>query len=337
MQHGWAGRALAIAGFVASLAHAQAPTAPPVPNGPASAATPTPTPAPAPMKAEAVVPGTWFVQGLSALGSPANQNFISNAGFIVTPGGVVVIDALGSPALAERMLALIRSHTAAPLRYLLVTHCHADHIYGLQVFKAAGARIVAHGGCRDYLASDSARLRLQASREELAPWVDEHTQLVQPDEWVGDAERVLELGGHRLRIVHAGPAHTTEDLVLFDESSGVMFAGDIVFRGRVPFVGHADSRRWIEALDRLLALKPKVLVPGHGPLSHEPVADLALTRDYLAYLRQTMGAAARDMEPFEDAYARTDWSRFAHLPLFTAANRMNAYNTYLLMEHEPPR
>jgi len=63
-------------------------------------------------------------------------------------------------------------------------------------------------------------------------------------------------------------------------------------------------------------------------------ADLQLTRDYLAYLRKTMGAAARDMEPFEEAYARTDWSRFEHLPLFKAANRMNAYNTYLLMERQ---
>ena len=61
-------------------------------------------------------------------------------------------------------------------------------------------------------------------------------------------------------------------------------------------------------------------------------ADLELTRDYLAYLRQTMGEAARNMEPFEEAYARTDWSRFDKLPLFGVANRINAYNTYLLME-----
>jgi hypothetical protein len=60
--------------------------------------------------------------------------------------------------------------------------------------------------------------------------------------------------------------------------------------------------------------------------------DLILTRDYLVYLRKTMGAAAREMEPFDDAYSRTDWSRFEHLPLFKAANRINAYNTYLLME-----
>ena len=83
-----------------------------------------------------------------------------------------------------------------------------------------------------------------------------------------------------------------------------------------------------------LALKPTLLVPGHGPVSEQPADDLALTRDYLRYLRQTMGEAAANLEPFDEAYARTDWSRYAALPLFRAANRMNAYNTYLLMEHE---
>ena len=113
-----------------------------------------------------------------------------------------------------------------------------------------------------------------------------------------------------------------------------LFAGDLVFRGRIPFVGQADSRRWIEALDRLLAFDATVIVPGHGALSTSAKEDLTLTRDYIAYLRQTMGEAARNMDPFEEAYARTDWSRFRELPLFDAANRMNAYNTYLLMEHE---
>ena len=301
---------------------------------------PAPGAATVPMTALAVAPDTWFVQGVGALGSAANQNFISNAAFVITPDGVLVIDALGSPPLAERLLALIRERTAAPVRYLVVTHCHADHIYGLQVFQAAGARIVAHVGCRDYLQSDTARLRLQASRDELFPWIDERTRLVTPDQWLGEggspADLELNLGARRFIVRHAGPAHTAEDLVVHDTGNGVTFAGDIVFRGRIPFVGQADSRRWIAALDRLLALQPRVMVPGHGPLSLQPAADLALTRDYLAYLRQTMGQAARNMEPFEEAYARTDWSRFAGLPLFVAANRMNAYNTYLLMEHENP-
>lgn len=294
--------------------------------GAAMAQAPTMTP-------QQVSPSAWFVQGVSALGSPANQNFISNAGFVVTPAGVVVIDALGSPALAERLMAQIRRITPQPVTHVILTHYHADHVYGLQVFKAAGAKVIAHRGARDYLASDTARLRLQASRTELAPWIDENTRLVTPDEWL-DGPRELAVGGTQLRILPVGPSHTAEDLVIWLPREKVLFAGDLVFRGRIPFVGQADSRRWIGALDQILALGADVLVPGHGAVTREARADLQLTRDYLVHLRRVMGEAAKNLEPWEDAYRAADWSRFEHLPLFRAANRMNAYNTYLLMEQE---
>jgi glyoxylase-like metal-dependent hydrolase (beta-lactamase superfamily II) len=284
------------------------------------------------MQAERVAENAWFVQGEAALGSAANRNFISNAGFVVTARGVVVIDALGAPALAEELVAAIRQVTAQPIRYVVVTHYHADHIYGLQTFQALGATIVAHRGGQDYLNADTAQRRLQASRQDLFPWIDEHTRLVPADRWVGDADTVLDMGDETLRIRHVGPAHTAEDLVVLAERAGVLYAGDLVFRGRIPYVGQADSRGWITALGGLIELRPKVIVPGHGPLSTDPLPDLRLTREYLLYLRQTMGRAAQDMEPFDEAYARTDWRAFEQLPLFRAANRMNAYNTYLLME-----
>jgi glyoxylase-like metal-dependent hydrolase (beta-lactamase superfamily II) len=286
-----------------------------------------------PLPVQRVSDSAWFVQGEAALGSSANRNFISNAGFVVTPKGVVVIDALGSPTLAEELIAAIRQVTGQPIRYVIVTHYHADHVYGLQVFKAQGATLIAHRSGRDYLESDTARLRLAASRDDLFPWIDETTHLVPADRWL-DADAVIELGGESFHIHHVGPAHTAEDLVVYAEHAGVMFAGDLVFRGRIPFVGQADSRQWIASLGRLIDFKPRIVVPGHGMLSTDPLADLQLTRDYLVHLRQTMLEAATNLEPFEEAYAKADWSRFEHLPLFRAANRMNAYNTYLLLEQQ---
>jgi glyoxylase-like metal-dependent hydrolase (beta-lactamase superfamily II) len=286
-----------------------------------------------PLKAKQVAPEVWMVQGEAALGSSANRNFISNAGFVVTREGVVVVDALGSPTLAEELLAAIARVTPLPVRHVVVTHYHADHIYGLQVFKARGAQIHAGSSGRDYLSSENAQLRLKASREDLFHWIDERTQLTSADQWL-HADSVLELGGERFRILMAGPAHTPEDLVVLHEKSSTLFAGDLVFRGRVPFVGQADSSGWIRALDRLLALAPRRVVPGHGPMSSQAARDIQITRDYLVFLREAMGQAAADLEPFEQAYARTDWRRFEHMPLFKAANRINAYNTYLLMEQE---
>lgn len=286
------------------------------------------------MVAHRVSASAWYVEGLSALGSSENQNFISNAGFVVTPAGVVVIDALGSPALSKRLVAEIRKITPQPITHVILTHYHADHIYGLQTFKDLGAHIIAHGAAKDYLNSETARLRLQASREELAPWIDAQTRLVSADEWI-DGPKDLVVGGMHFQMTPVGPSHTPEDLAIYLPAEKVLFAGDLVFRSRIPFVGQADSHHWILSLDNLLKFDAQVIVPGHGPLSTEAQKDMKLTRDYLVYLRASMGKAARNLEPFEDAYKATDWTQYEHLPLFRAANRMNAYNTYLLMEAEP--
>ena len=285
------------------------------------------------MVARQVAPGVFMVQGLAEMGSSANQNFISNAGFVITPAGVVVIDALGSPELARRLLAEIRQYTSQSVKWVVLTHYHADHIYGLQVFKEAGAQVLAHERGREYLNSDTAILRLKASRQDLWPWVDEQTRLVSADRWI-DRSQTLSLGGVDFVVEPVGPAHTAEDVVVYVPQRRVLFAGDLVFRNRIPFVGQADSGQWIAGLERLLRFDAQVVVPGHGPESRDARADIALTRDYLVYLRKVMGQAAADMVPFEEAYAQTDWKRFEGLPLFKSANRMNAYNTYLLLEHQ---
>jgi len=285
------------------------------------------------MVPQRVSPTAWYVQGLSELGSSANQNFISNAGFVVTPTGVVLIDALGSPALAERLVAEIRKITPLPITHVLMTHYHADHIYGLQVFKALGAKVVAHRAASIYLNSETAMLRMQTSRAQLSPWIDGNTRLVEPDIWLDDDQDLL-LGGVLFQARVVGPSHTPEDLAFFLPSEKVLFVGDLVFRNRIPFVGQADSRHWITALDQLLVFEPAVIVPGHGPLSTDAHRDMQQTRGYLVYLRASMQRSAEAMEPFEEAYNKTDWSRFEDLPLFKVANRMNAYNTYLLLEQE---
>jgi glyoxylase-like metal-dependent hydrolase (beta-lactamase superfamily II) len=275
----------------------------------------------------------WYVQGLSGEVSHDNQGFNSNAGFVVTDAGVVVFDALGTPPLGEALVKAIRKVTDKPIVRAIVSHYHADHVYGLQALKAQGAQVWAHASARPYLESDAPALRLEERRASLAPWVDASARIVWPDVWLaGDTS--FELGGVTFHVYHVGPAHTAEDLALVIPEDGVFFAGDLMFGRRVPFVGDADSKAWLVAIDKLEKYRPRVLIGGHGEASFDASRDIALTREYLLYLREQMGKAVRDFVPFEEAYAATDWSRFAHLPAFEAANRRNAYNTYLLMERE---
>ena len=275
----------------------------------------------------------YYVQGMPGAASAANQGYMSNAGFVITPAGVVVFDSLGTPPLGEALIAQIRKLTSVPIKRVIVSHYHADHVYGLQAFKAIGAEIWAHEGGKEYFASDELERRLAQRREELFPWVDETTKVLPPDRWLNGDED-FELGGIKFAIRFVGPAHSPEDLALFIPQDNMLFAGDLVFKGRVPFVGAADSKSWLASLDKLLAFKAKVMVPGHGGVSHNAKKDLTLTRDYLTYLRKTMGQAVADLTPFDEAYAKTSWKKYEKLPAFKEANRANAYNTYILMEKE---
>ncbi|NBS48732.1 MAG: MBL fold metallo-hydrolase, partial [Betaproteobacteria bacterium] len=231
------------------------------------------------------------------------------------------------------LLREIRQRTSLPIRRVIVSHYHADHFYGLQAFKQAGAEIWAHRRVQGYLAGDGPRTRLAERQQSLAPWVPRDMPLLAPDRYL-DRDESFTLGGLQFQVRHIGPAHTAEDLMLLVKQDGVAFVGDLIFTGRVPFVGDADSRAWLAAIDRLLVDRPTVLVPGHGPASRDPQADLVLTRDYLLQLRKVMGDAVRDFVPVDEAVKGADWSRFSALPAFEAAHRINAYGTYLQMERE---
>jgi len=275
----------------------------------------------------------YYVQGGPGVASAENEGFNSNAGFVVTGDGVVVIDALGTPALGNALVQAIRGVTSQPIRRVILTHYHADHFYGVVALKDAGAEIWAQKAALQYLNGGEAEQRREQRARDLFPWVDESMPIIRADHWIDESESFT-MGGVAFEIQHMGPAHSPEDVIVSVPSEGVLFSGDILFAGRIPFVGGADSKRWLARIDKLLAMKPRIMITGHGALSRDPGKDLALTRDYLAYLRAAMGKAVDDFVPFEEAYAKTDWSHFEKVPAFDAANRINAYGTYLLMEKE---
>lgn len=277
---------------------------------------------------------SYYVPGLAGAASTRNQGFMSNAGFVVTPAGVVVFDTLGSPSLAQEMVKRIREVTNQPIKIAILSHYHADHYYGMQVFQELGAEVWAHEGARVANGTEAQKLRFEQRKTILGKWINDQTQrFPAPDKWLaGDTD--FKLGGVHFNLRHVGPAHSVEDMAMFVREDGVLYAGDLVFKGRVPFVGDADSKKWLAALGKLIDMQPGRLVPGHGGASDTPIQDLTLTRDYLRYVRQEMGRAVEDLVPFDEAYFRTDWSKYEHMPAFLEANRRNAYNTYLLMEKE---
>ncbi|MEA3275652.1 MAG: MBL fold metallo-hydrolase [Pseudomonadota bacterium] len=284
------------------------------------------------MTLEQVSEHVYYVQGKAGIATD-NQGFISNAAAIVTSAGVVVVDALGSPSLAQRFLQLLREVTDRPIAEVIATHYHADHIYGLQVFKDLGADVIAPGGFQDYLDSPSANERLEERRISLYPWVNEDTRSVRPDRVLVE-DSLLEMGDVTLHITYLGAAHSDGDLTVLVEPDRVLISGDIIFEGRIPFTGSADTRHWLRILEGLDKEGLNALIPGHGPAADDPQEAVRATLRYLRYTREKMAEAVDEMVPFAKAYEQTDWTEFADLPAFDATHRRNAYGIYLSLEQE---
>ena len=287
------------------------------------------------------VPGKpiWYSTGNPGIPGKDNEGNTSNAGFVVTSGGVVVFDALGTPSLGWALLQQIRTVTDKTIRYVVLSHYHADHIYGLQAFRDhTDATIVAQERAGEYkdneqTADEKAGLRLDQRRAALSPWVDGNTRVVPPD--ITFKERMtISLGDRRLTLLYAGPAHSSSDIMMMVEPDGVLFAGDIVQNSRIPFMNSDDvsTTQWLHALDEVAQLDPKFIIPGHGRTSTEARQAIAFTRDYIQYVRTTMAAAVQNWTDFDVAYDQADWSKYRDYPAFASNNRGNAYRIYLELE-----
>jgi glyoxylase-like metal-dependent hydrolase (beta-lactamase superfamily II) len=274
----------------------------------------------------------YVVMGDTGRGSEGRPN----AGFIVTAGGVVVIDALASPAQGAALVRTIRTVTREPIRWLVLTHHHPDHHFGASVLRRAGARVIAH--------------------PDVATGVDEQSREAAESAWtlvVGKAQMAgfryadvpdvavtaadtLRLGGTTIVIAHPwqGSAHTAGDLIVWLPAERVVFAGDLLIEDGVTMVVDGSSRGLVAALDALAGLEPRIAVPGHGAVPADPGALIARTRDYIVGLRAAMRRAIdghRSLNRALDSLPPPDEGRPVSLH---SRERRNANRVYLEVEKE---
>src|SRR5262245_4304219 len=212
----------------------------------------------------------------------------SNAGAVETPHGLMVIDAQQSRALGERFRDALRAAIAAPVRAVVNTHYHLDHVAGNVAF--AELPIIAHAKTLHALERELGLMRAQgvavtdtlakirmffgANFEELVPeqqraWFTQRVSgpaamMVKPPSDTFADRLELRLPADVLRMEYWGPAHCDGDIVIHLENAGVIFLGDLLFHGRFPWLGDCDFDGWIAALDRVLAMDLKIIIPGHG-------------------------------------------------------------------------
>lgn len=282
---------------------------------------------------------TYFLFGNIDTLDEANRGWNGNAGFVITAEGVVVIDALGTPALGERLIATVRSLTDRPVRYLIVTHNHPDHAYGAAAFQALdGVTVIGHAGTADY--NNSATLQESvAYRRELLPADMQGFAPLQPDILVEEpafGSIDIELGGQRFVIYNTGRHHSYGDLVVHQPAEGIVWISDLAFNQRTTFMGDGDSEQILAAQDWLLRRFPgaRLMVPGHGAPQTAPFPMIARTRSYVERLRREMKQAVEQGTSLYDATRQSEFSDWADTRLYEENHRANANFVYREMEQD---
>jgi cyclase len=208
-----------------------------------------------------------------------------NAGFVIGDGGVAVIDTFQDPRPAKAMLADIRKLTPLPIRFVINTHYHLDHVNGNDVFAAAGATIVDHKNVRAWMRSENIKML----DPPVTPEKKARVQSLTLPTVVHDSQIDLYLGSRRINVRYY-PGHTGGDSVVWIPDAQVLFCGDMLWKEHVPNLIDASTEAWIGSLDAMRKdYKPSTWVPGHGGVAN--AEDARIFRKYLEDLRAEVRAA----------------------------------------------
>ena len=236
------------------------------------------------LQPQQIAADTYVIEGKTEDFSKANGGFIVNTGFIVTNDGVVVIDTGVSRRFGEQQRAAIEKLTGKTIMRVYITHHHPDHFLGNQVY--GDVPIYALPATRDGIKAEGETFSGNMYRL-IGDWMRD-TRISAPTQEAKAGKETI--GGHELEVI-ALQGHTAGDLVLFDHTTGVLFAGDLVFNNRAATTPHATLKAWLQTLDSLQALPFKTLVPGHGKVASDS-APLAQTRAWLQWLETALQDAA---------------------------------------------
>lgn len=277
-----------------------------------------------------VAPGVFVHAGATELMTKENEGAIANVGFVIGNDAVAVIDTGGSVREGEQLLAAIRTRTDKPIRYVINTHGHPDHVFGNAAFLGDGTQFVGHKNLPRALALRG-QFYIDAFRRIMGEDLIGRVRIVPPTLLVEGAF-TLDLG-HRNLSLRAWPtAHSDSDLTVVDEQTGTLFSGDLVFLDHVPVVD-GSIRGWLKVIDQLGAISAQRLVPGHGPVSQWPSA-LADQRSYLEKLAADIRAMVAQGKPLAVAADTAGASERSRWKLFDDYNARNATAAFSEIEWE---
>jgi len=259
------------------------------------------------------------------------QGDVANTGFIIGADAVAVIDAGTTRFVGESLYLAVRRQTDLPIRWLILTHMHPDHILGAEVFVEAGAEVI---GSEDLTAAIAIRAESYVANMTrfLGEAVMHGTSVILPTRSVSDVTDI-DLGQRVLSLTTHPTAHTNNDLTVLDAASQTLWTGDLVFLEHVPALD-GSINGWISVLEGLAQTKAAAMVPGHGRLVAGHPNGLWPTLVYLRALRDEVRTALKDGESLQSAISFVGVGLQADWQMFDAFNARNATNAYVELEWE---
>ncbi len=266
------------------------------------------------------------------MGEPTvgNRGHVGNAGFIVGEDGVIVVDTGISYRHGQAMLDAIARVSPRPVRLVIITHAVQEFVFGSAAFEERGIPLLAHTKSGELMRSRCAHC-LESLFTLLGKDFMAGSRLVLPSQTV-DGTRELLVAGRAVRLLHFGWAATPGDLAVYDQVSGVLFAGGLVDNQRIPELRDGKLAGWVAALVELERLPIAVLVPGHGPVAGKDA--IAETRGYLLALDARVREVYRAGTSLVEAVDEADLPQYRDWTMYPALHRRNAHQRYLELELE---
>jgi quinoprotein relay system zinc metallohydrolase 2 len=284
-----------------------------------------------PLDIREIAPGVYAHQAPVTLMDEASLGDIANIGFIVGDDAVAVIDTGGAVSIGRRLLAAIKTVTAKPIRYVINTHEHPDHVFGNAAFAMPGVTFVGHKNLPRALTERGPHY-LETLRHDMGEALLKDVRLIVPTLLV-DHEMRLDLG-HRVLLLQAWPPmHTDCDLTILDETTGTLFAGDLVFLQHLPVID-GSVVGWLKSMDALSKIPAHLVIPGHGPIGVPWPQALDAEKSYFLKLTQDLRGMISKGTDIAVAAHEAAQSEAGKWQLFDAYNPRNATTAYAELEWE---
>jgi glyoxylase-like metal-dependent hydrolase (beta-lactamase superfamily II)/rhodanese-related sulfurtransferase len=259
-----------------------------------------------------------------------NANHNNNLSFVVSTDGVLVFNAGGSYLLAKAIHEEIKKITDQPVKHVVFENAQSHAILGAKYWKEQGVNIISHEDTLKIIMARGDQIYKRTAR-----FIRDRilgSEIVLPDQTFS-TKMTIPMGDTIIELMHLGISHSPDDVQLWLPEQKVLISGDITFNERLlPILLHTDVAGWIETLDKVEALEPEIIIPGHGAPT-----DLAtvtkFTKDYLVYMRDEVSKIIDDDGGLYEAYA-IDQSAYRDWGTFNELNKMNAERIFKQMEFE---